>query len=484
MRVARKFTLGLVAGIVLVHAGSAVVRVRREQALFAQDTARDTLLLARALARAVDETWRTRGEARALEVFQHVAEREEQVKLRWVWVGAARGSTWAPRAATARLEPLERGEPVVLRLGRGSGALCAYVPVRAPNGRLGAIEVVDSLRREQEYVRRSIVNAAASALIMVALCALMSYLLGYVLIGQPVRQLVEQAQAIGGGNLGRRLGVAASDELGALAREMDQMSAHLLLARQQLEQETNTRISAIEQLRHADRLTTVGTLASGVAHELGTPINVVAGYSQLIREDSEASARVKENAQIIARQCQKMTQIIRQLLDFSRRGGQPAARTDARALAQDTLAMVAPLVRKQGVMARLEDASDDTCVDVPYHQLQQALINLVINSLQAMPDGGDLQISVGRARAVHPGKNAPPADHVVLSVKDTGTGMSPEVAERVFEPFFTTKEVGQGTGLGLSVTYGIVEDHGGWVVVQSEVGRGACFTIYLPAVAT
>jgi signal transduction histidine kinase len=236
----------------------------------------------------------------------------------------------------------------------------------------------------------------------------------------------------------------------------------------------------IEQLRHADRLSTVGKLASGIAHELGTPLTVVSGRARLIA-DGLSGEETRESALTIADQAQRMTRIIRQLLDFARRRSAAKSPEDLRAVARQTVSLLSPLADKRGARITLDEPDTPLMAEVDVGQLQQALTNLVVNAIQAMPRGGAVRCAVGRAPA------RPPADHggaegeyLSVAVTDEGEGMSEETMAHIFEPFFTTKPVGEGTGLGLSVTYGIVKDHGGWIELESSPGAGTRFTIRLP----
>jgi signal transduction histidine kinase len=256
----------------------------------------------------------------------------------------------------------------------------------------------------------------------------------------------------------------------------------LRLAIAEIERVARVKESGLEeQIRHADRLSTVGKLAAGVAHELGTPLAVVSGRAKRIVR-SGPPAETGDDARIIVEQADRMAAIIRQLLDFARRRGAVKAPADVGALARSTIGLLAPFAAKRGVMLRVDDASDATPIAVDAGQLQQALTNLIMNGVQAMSRGGELRVAIERARLTPPAAvGGAEASYLVLRVVDQGVGIQPEHVAHVFEPFFTTKDVGEGTGLGLSVAHGIVAEHGGWIDVASEPGAGATFTVHLPA---
>ena len=306
-------------------------------------------------------------------------------------------------------------------------------------------------------------------------------LLGLVFIARPTRRLVDRARRIGAGDLTGRLGLRQRDELGEIGRAMDRMGEQLDHARASLAREGAARLAAVDQLRHAERINTVGKLASGVAHELGTPLNVVAGRAQMIATGELVGDEALESARIIHEQTRRMTAIIRQLLDFARRGVPGAsAAVDLRACASRIGGMLGAMARKAGVEVAVAPGE-------PVHgfgdegQIQQVLSNLIVNAIQASPSGGHVQVDAQIVHAAPPADvGGPPRPMASIAVRDDGSGMPAQVAARVFEPFFTTKEVGEGTGLGLSVAYGIVRDHAGWLTVDTAEGEGSVFTIYLP----
>jgi signal transduction histidine kinase len=189
-----------------------------------------------------------------------------------------------------------------------------------------------------------------------------------------------------------------------------------------------------------------------------------------------------ETARIIAAQVDRMVRILRQLLDFARRGQSVKQAVELKAIAERTTSLLETLAHRHGIIIELSCARGETSVRADPPQVEQVLTNLIINGIQAM-DGGVLRVNVERLRETPPPDHGgSPGDFIRVEVRDEGSGIAPELLPRVFEPFFTTKPVGEGTGLGLSVAYGIVRDHGGWMSVSSEPGAGTVFSVHLPAV--
>lgn len=239
-----------------------------------------------------------------------------------------------------------------------------------------------------------------------------------------------------------------------------------------------------EQLRQAQKMETVGRLAGGVAHDFNNLLTAIKGYASLAQQEPNAPD-LPEFIDGIITAADRASHLTRQLLAFSRKHVIAPVPTDMGALLRGIEKL---LVRVIGEDVRLEVQTDDglsRCLVDP-NQVEQVVMNLAINARHAMPEGGRLLIETRNAKldegytVRHP--TVPPGPYVLLSVSDTGTGMSKEVQARIFEPFFTTKPVGQGSGLGLSVVYGTVQQHGGTIDVYSELGLGTTFRIYLPAV--
>jgi two-component system NtrC family sensor kinase len=480
MRLTRKFLLAFTVAIVAVLGLDALARLSREMSFFEWDMRRDASFTGSVIAGAVSNAWKRAGETEARDLIRQADLSSDHIRVRWVWLDDA---DVAARLSESDRRALSDGKTVGKRVeatNDGGGALYTYARASTPTSRAGAVELKELFRDELSYLhltRRELLIEAAALL---AASGFAASLLGYVFIGNPMRFLVAKARRVGTGDLTSPLLLPQHDELGELATEINAMCERLAAARTEIHDEALARAAAEEQLRHADRLTTVGKLASGIAHELGTPLNVIAGRAQLIAETESSDASVRADARIIGDQASRMARIIRQLLDFARRGRASRSEADLTLIAGHCVAIVGAMAGKSGVTLALK-ADDPVRSFVDDSQMQQALTNLVVNAIQATPAGGSVRVEVGEESA------APPADQrgapqkcAFLRVKDTGSGMDDDTLSRAFEPFFTTKGVGEGTGLGLSVTYGIVKDHGGWIDVRTAKGRGTEFTIRLP----
>jgi signal transduction histidine kinase len=225
-----------------------------------------------------------------------------------------------------------------------------------------------------------------------------------------------------------------------------------------------------EQIRHADRLATIGQLAAGIAHELNNPLADILGFAQLATNTPDLPEQTYEDLVKIVKSALYAREVIKKILFFSRQPQLKQTTTNLNDLVKDWLGFIQPRCAQNNIRLSLElyRALPDICGDPS--QLNQVLVNLVVNAIHAMPDGGRLTI---RTHADD--------ESVYLAVLDTGTGIDAQIRDKIFLPFFTTKEVDKGTGLGLSVVYGIVKEHGGEISVETQVGRGSQFIIQFPS---
>jgi two-component system NtrC family sensor kinase len=481
VRLTRKFVFTLVLGIMIVLSASAVTRVRREVEFFDRDARRDASLVGSVIARAMDHVWRTEGEAAAFDLLDDVVRTSRHWQFRFVSLEQNPEAALRPILPLSDLHDVVRGEVWSRRSEAGDGLTYTYVPARFPQGRPGAIEIRENLIDERHYIHDSWSNTIVATLVLIMLCGLLASLIGVLFVGRPTRALVGKVRRIGSGDLSGPLPARQKDELGEIAAEVNAMCDRLAEAQLRIAKETEERIAAEQQLRHADRLMTVGKLASGIAHELGTPLNVVSGRAQMIVNGESSDDEARSDARIIVEQTKRMTRIMRELLDFARPRPAQRAWVDLRAIAQQTCTLLSALARGHDV--ELEIAPGESAwANADPAQMQQVFTNLVVNAMHAIAARGHVRILFRRAQErTPPDRGSRFGSYLVVEISDTGCGMAPEVVSRIFEPFFTTKDVGEGTGLGLSVTHGIVREHGGFITVHSVLQEGTTFAVHLPA---
>jgi two-component system NtrC family sensor kinase len=241
---------------------------------------------------------------------------------------------------------------------------------------------------------------------------------------------------------------------------------NLIIEQKQAEEE---RQRLQEQLRHADRLATIGQLSAGVAHELNEPLGNILGFAQLAKKEAGLSGQVSGDLERIINASLHAREVVKKLMLFARQTPPRRNLVDLNKIINEGLYFLESRCSKAGVeLVRCLDP-ELPLIMADQSQLNQVLVNLVVNAIQAMPDGGTLTIRTTAANG-----------NIILSVEDSGIGMSKEIMEKLFIPFFTTKDVNEGTGLGLSVVHGIVTLHGGTINVRSAVGQGSVFEIQLP----
>jgi signal transduction histidine kinase len=482
MKLARKLIVALCIAIFAVMACQAWLRLRSQEQFFAADSTRDLRATARAIASGIEAVWRYDGEGRAQRFVKDVNLLREEIDLRWVWIDEEGVADDGVDLDTPQLAMLRAGHEVSAVHDTDDGPRrFLYWPLPLGDVRPSALEISESLDPEEAFIRTSQWTIVLTALGAALLCGLLTTALGMLFVGRPMRLLSEKARRVGAGDLSGPLHLGQRDEIGELATEINAMCERLAAAQAQSARETEARIRAIEQLRHVDRLRTVGQLASGVAHELGTPLQVVSGHAGMLRAGDLTRDEAVGSAEVIAEQAQRMTGIIRQLLDFSRRTGPALGDGDVAALAASTIEMLTPFADKHGVTLRLERSDAHPVVAIDQNQMQQAITNLVVNAVQASPQGGEVVVEVGRAHcSPPPGIDGSSGESVVVAVRDRGIGIAAADLPHVFEPFFTTKDVGDGTGLGLAVAWGIVREHGGWIEVASGATHGTRFAVVLP----
>ncbi len=290
-------------------------------------------------------------------------------------------------------------------------------------------------------------------------------------VTRPLRALRDTAEAVGRGDFSRRIERFSNDECGDVAEAFNRMTTNLQGSRAELEKTVETLKTTQEQLVQSEKLSAVGQFVAGVAHELNNPLTAVIGFSDLLRHTSADSA-LKPQLEIIAKSAQRCHKIVHSLLSFARQHPPERKLVKINGVIDEVLEIMAYDFRTSNIAVVREYASDLPMIMADAHQLQQVFVNILSNARQAIQSfRRDGRIVV---RTVVDGRN------LRIEFSDNGPGISAENITRIFDPFFTTKAVGKGTGLGLSLSYGIVSEHHGKIVAQSEPGKGATFVIELP----
>lgn len=377
------------------------------------------------------------------------------------------------------MAPAERSDAGVILAGGAS--LARTAPVLRDGQSVGRAGLVLSLAGEQLRLQRSRqLFMAYFALDFILLLGFGSAILSRIVV-RPVNRLLTATERITGGVYGHQVAVAGPLELARLAESFNGMSSVLLQKQNEvgsyvktLEQVNRNLEQAREEAVRSEKMASVGLLAAGTAHEIGTPLASVMGYAELLSAEVADNQVQTEYLQRIQQGCSRIDRIVRGLLDYARPKS-PAF--ELVALGPLVIATV-ELLQHQGLFKQcrveVRCPGQVPLVNLDPHQLQQVLINLLINSHDAMPDKGQLLVEVC---ADDPQKTHLP---VRIRVQDTGSGIAEKDLGRIFDPFFTTKDPGRGTGLGLAISTRIIEGFGGRITVESSLGKGSCFTVHLP----
>jgi two-component system NtrC family sensor kinase len=371
--------------------------------------------------------------------------------------------------------------------GKGRERLVSTPIIR--QGRVvGAVTVTVSLAPVEQLGIRGRQTTLWFAVPAIVALTLLVDLLAQRLVHRPITAIRQTMRRAGSGEFGARAPVDRSDEIGEVASGLNDMLGQLERFQAELQarvesatselRETNASLveshqrvfTLREALWQAEQMAALGQMAANAAHQIGTPLNLISGYVQVMIEEARADPKALHRLQTVEGQIRKVTEAVRAMLDYARRPDLQRESVDLAALVEQVCELSRPALRAANVEVRVNVHEPLPVLSADPVHLELALLNLVSNSLDAMPNGGRLDISLSTT-----------VEGVRLVVADSGTGIPADVLPRVFEPWVTTKPAGRGTGLGLSITRDAIISHGGHIVVRSEPGQGTAFTIDLPA---
>ncbi len=353
---------------------------------------------------------------------------------------------------------------------------------------LGVLDVRMSLKRVDSAISGARSQFIFYAFVTMLVMAFTSGLFLFFTVHRRVRSLMEGTRQLGSGKLDYRLPGFSQDELGELARSFNEMAESLQQAQkenlewsQTLEKRVQQKTAELqdinEQIVQVKKMASLGKLSATVAHELNNPLEGILNYSKLIskrlRKESDPPGSVRqslEEIEVIIREVQRCGDIVKNLLLFSKKQVGEFGLIPARQIVEKALQLIQHHLKISNVTFQADFRTPNTTLMCDENQIQQALIALMVNAVEAMPEGGTIKLTMTRD-----------ADgNLKIILADSGTGIHPDDLPNIFDPFFTTKTEGQGTGLGLSVVYGIVERHGGTISVTSELGKGSVFSLTFP----
>lgn len=398
------------------------------------------------------------------------------------------------------IKPIPTTMPVRDLINKSNGSLVLVNPIineeacytadchahQSTDKLLGIISVQMSTEMVDTIINQAKVTFISGVLVTFMLLILATIITIRYSLNKPLRKVFEGIQEIGKGNLNYRIKLNRSDELGLMAKEFNSMTDKLKSAydeikdwnenlNKKVEQKNQELKNIYEQIVQVEKLASLGKLSATVAHELNNPLEGILTYSKLVTKkleklnDKEKHEDIIKILQLIADESSRCGRIVKDLLQFSHQDEIQYLRSSIKEIIDRALALMSHHFQINNIIIKKDFKVEDIYVECDAQRVEQALIAILVNAVEAMPDGGTITISLAKEM-----------ENAVIRISDEGKGISPEVLPHIFEPFFTTKDKVKDTGLGLAVVYGIIQQHGGKVFVEQTSIKGTTFKISLP----
>lgn len=389
-------------------------------------------------------------------------------------------SQWTTYQGTEGYNVLTFVEPVYNEPSCSSAACHVHPPDQRV---LGILESDFSLAGVDRDIEEQTVHTTVYAFALMSIISLILYVILRKFVLKPVTSLASAMGTVAQGDLELTVTAASDDEIGRLVHTFNDMTQELKIAREKmeawtesLEREVAKKTEALkksqDKLVQAEKLAALGRLTADVAHEIRNPLTAIGGFARRLQK-SAAGEKEKERAEVIVAEVDRLEKILRDVLTFSRDARFHLEQHHIGEFLYDIVGFHEPACNEQSVSVEVQTEKDLPPVLMDRDQVRQALTNLITNALDAMPRGGSLKITAGTEPLNE-------VQYVFLRVSDTGRGIDEDKLPLIFEPFFSTKEIGYRTGLGLSITRKIIEEHGGFVKAESVKGEGSIFSLYFP----
>jgi signal transduction histidine kinase len=384
--------------------------------------------------------------------------------------------TGEPGVPVDRLRQVrETGQPAVVpHRSKDIRLHSVLLPVRPAGADDGVLEIAYVAGRLEADLLRQNYRSLLSGVILAALLALVVWFALQRLVFRPVADLTQGIERVSAGEPRATVPVRSRDELGQVAVAFNRMTERLDDARQRVDAETGRSLELLQRLRQTESLAIAGKLCSSIAHEVGTPLNIIAGRAELTLRALPKDSPLREDLDVIVAQIDRISRMIRAALDPFRQREPERVPTDPGPVVDGFRPLLQHFARTRGVTLGVSMPRGLPPVLVDPGHLQQVMINLLTNAIEATPSGGRVEVTAARRsdEDERPG--------VAIAVRDTGSGIPPEVLSKIFDPFFSTKPARDGTGLGLSICRDLVRSNGSDIQVASTPGDGTTFTVWLP----